>query len=260
MTYPTMRLLTWNIRHGGGTRLSRIVEELAAYDADVIALTEYRAGPGKELRGELFERGWPHVETTYPTESENGIAVFSRTPLLRMRVCPVAPEHSMRWLDVDLPEYGFGVCVLHIMAAGSSKKHALNIAKVRFWEAVLSAAEARLHEPFLLVGDWNTGAHRLDETGKTFVCAEHFGNLSTRGWTDAWRHHNPGTTECTWYSTLKGGARGNGFRIDHCFATPTLLPRITSCRYSHAEREAGISDHSIAIVEVKDRDAKANHG
>jgi hypothetical protein len=44
-------------------------------------------------------------------------------------------------------------------------------AKTRFWDAVLKTAEARLDEPFLFVGDWNTGAHRLDETGKTFVCA-----------------------------------------------------------------------------------------
>src|SRR5215831_10851612 len=63
MIYLTMKLLTWNIRHGGGTRLPCIVEELAAYDADVIALTEYRARPGKELRSALFERGWLHVET-----------------------------------------------------------------------------------------------------------------------------------------------------------------------------------------------------
>jgi exonuclease III len=252
-----MKLLTWNIRQGGGTRLPRIVEELAAYDADVIALTEYRAGPGKELRRALLKRGWSNVETTDPTENENGIAVFSRTPLLRTSPYPVAPEHRVRWLDIHLPEYGFGVCVLHVTAAGSSKKHPLNIAKVRFWKAILSTAEARLQEPFLLVGDWNTGAHRLDETGKTFVCAEHFGKLSACGWTDVWRHHNLGTTEWTWYSMLKGGVRGNGFRLDHCFATPSLVSRVTSCRYSHAEREAGISDHSIAIVEVKNRQARS---
>jgi endonuclease/exonuclease/phosphatase family metal-dependent hydrolase len=50
-----MTLLTWNIRHGGGTRLARIIEEIAAYDPDVIALTEYR--PGKALRAAFHERG-----------------------------------------------------------------------------------------------------------------------------------------------------------------------------------------------------------
>jgi hypothetical protein len=38
--------------------------------------------------------------------------------------------------------------------------------------------------------------------------------------------------------------------VDHAFATPSLMPRITSCRYSHVEREAGISDHSVVIVEI----------
>ena len=251
-----MKLLAWNIQHGGGARLARIVEELAAYDADVIALTEYRVGPGKVLCSAMRERGWPYAETTAPTGNENGIVTFSRTPMLRSRPCPVAPEHRARWLDLDLPEQGFGIGVLHIPAAGSSKTHPLNVSKGRYWDTVLRVAAARLHESFMLIGDWNTGAHRIDEKGKTFVCAEHFCKLSELGWTDMWRHHNSGT-EWTWYSKLKGGARGNGFRLDHCFATPSLAPRITSCRYSHREREAGISDHSCLILEI-DRDNRTS--
>jgi exonuclease III len=105
----------------------------------------------------------------------------------------------------------------------------------------------------MFVGDWNTGAHRLDESGKTFVCAEHFARPSSLGWTDLWRTHNPTTTEFTWYSKRKGGVRLNGFRLDHAFATPALPPRITSCRYSHAERDAGVTAHSMVIVEVDER-------
>jgi exodeoxyribonuclease III len=246
-----VKLLAWNIQHGGGARLPRIVEEIAAYDPDVIAVTEFRTGPGVALGAALKERGLPNVETTHPTGNQNGIAVFSRTPTRRTRPCPAPSDSLVRWLDIDLPEYGFGIGVLHVMAAGSSAKDPSTVAKTRFWDAVLQAVEARLQEPFLFVGDWNTGAHRLDEIGKTFVCAGHFGRLSTLGWTDMWRHHNPGETEWTWYSKLKGGARGNGFRLDHAFATPSLMPRITSCRYSHIEREAGISDHSVLILDVE---------
>jgi exonuclease III len=245
-----MKLLVWNIRHGGGKRLDRIVEEIAAYDADVVALTEYRAGPGRILCTAMREHGWTRAETTDPRANENGIAVLARVPMQRRRRCPAAPEHRLRWLDIDLPEHGFGIAVLHVPAAGSNRTHPLNLSKARFWETILRAAAARLHEPFLLAGDWNTGAHHVDEKGKTFVCAEHFVKLSASGWTDMWRHYNPGRTEWTWYSTLKGGVRGNGFRLDHCFATPSLRPRITACRYSHAEREAGISDHAILLVEL----------
>jgi exonuclease III len=167
-----------------------------------------------------------------------------------VRPSPAPAGSRDRWLDIDLPECGFGIGVFHILAAGSGATHPTNIAKTRFWNAVLRAAKARLEKPFLFAGDWNTGAHKLDEAGKTFYCAEHFGRLSTLGWTDLWRRHNPGVTEYTWFSKFKGGARGNGFRLDHAFATPSLLARVKECRYSHAQREAGISDHSLVIVEV----------
>jgi exonuclease III len=244
-----VRILSWNIQHGGRSRLPRIVEEVSAYDPDVVALTEYRAAPGVVLCAAMKERGLPYCETTNPSGSRNGIAVFSRA-LIRVKPCAAPPESQVRWLDIDLPEYGFSVCTLHVMAAGSTVGSPCNVAKAQFWNAVLVTAEARLHKPYLLIGDWNTGAHRLDETGKTFVCAEQFAKLSAIGWTDMWRHHHPGTTEWTWYSKFKGGARGNGFRLDHAFATPSLLPRVKSCRYSHAERDAGVSDHSLVILDV----------
>ena len=85
----------------------------------MIALTEFRARPGIALCAELRDRGWPQVESTNPTGNVNGIAVFSRTPMRRTRPCPAPSGNQVRWLDVDLPEYGFGVGVLHIMAAGS---------------------------------------------------------------------------------------------------------------------------------------------
>jgi len=34
-------------------------------------------------------------------------------------------------------------------------------------------------------------------------------------------------------------------------SSPSLLPRITACRYSHAEREQKVSDHSPLILEIK---------
>jgi exodeoxyribonuclease III len=244
-----MVLLTWNIRHGGGARLARMVEEIAAHDPDIIGLSAYRAAQGKELRAAFVERGWTYFEATAADDNEAGIAVFARTPL-RALPCPAAPEHRGRWLDVEAPEFGFKLNVLRIMAAGSSKMHPLSLEKARFWNTVVDVAEARLDEPWLMAGAWNTGAQRVDETGKTFVCSEQFLKLSAMGWKDLWRHHNPGTTEWTWYSTRKGGVRGNGFRLDHAFATPSLLPRVTSCRYSHREREAGVSDHSIVTVEM----------
>jgi hypothetical protein len=61
---------------------------------------------------------------------------------------------------------------------------------------------------------------------------------------------------------LGGGARreytytfprtGQAYRIDHALASPSLLPRIRDCRYSHRERDDGVSDHSLLLVEIED--------
>jgi len=146
-----MRLLAWNIQHGGGTCLTRIVEEVSAYDPDVIAVTEFR--PGVALSAAMKEMGLPHVETTRPAENENGIG-SSRA---RRWAVPDPVRHLPRLLSIGWTSIcrsaAFGIGVLHVMAAGSSKKHPTNVAKTRFWEVVLQAAEARLHEPFLFVGD-----------------------------------------------------------------------------------------------------------
>jgi len=40
-----MRLLAWNIRQGGGSRLPRIADALKRQDADIVVLSEYRRGP-----------------------------------------------------------------------------------------------------------------------------------------------------------------------------------------------------------------------
>ena len=40
-----MKLLIWNIQHGGAARIARIVEEIAAHDPELIALTSTAPGP-----------------------------------------------------------------------------------------------------------------------------------------------------------------------------------------------------------------------
>jgi exonuclease III len=73
-----LKLVAWNIQHGGGTRLPPIVEEISAYDPDVVAVTEFRARPGMAPRAAMKEGGLPHVETTNPAGRQKGVAVFSR--------------------------------------------------------------------------------------------------------------------------------------------------------------------------------------
>jgi hypothetical protein len=178
-----VKLLAWNIQHGGLTRMARIVEEISAYDPDVFAVTEFRARPGEALCAAMKERGLPHVETNArgrEPEWNRGLLAHADGPY--ERPCPAPSAGLVRWLDIDLPEYGFGIGVLHVMAAGSSKKHPTNVAKTRFWEVVLQAAESWWQEPFLFVGDWNTGAHRVPTTVQAVDVVVSMPKIKTHHW------------------------------------------------------------------------------
>lgn len=179
-----MKLLSWNIQHGGGTRDVRIVSAIADHNPDIIALTEFRSRPGMALTQAFGANGWPHIVSSSPAGIDNGICVLSRTPLRCGRPSPAPPENAVRWLDVDLPELGFGFGVIHILTAVPGAKEPEGAAKTRFWNALLAAAEARIAEPLLFIGDFNTGIPLADEAGTTFVCAEHFARLPALGWVD----------------------------------------------------------------------------
>jgi len=232
-----------------------IVKALAEYDPDVIILIEYRTKSSAAIQKDLFGKGWVHIDSTRPERSDNGICVLSRIPFDRHGASLAPAENAIRWLDINFPSQGLGLGILYVPGSTSgSRSLPRGHVKRRFWDAVLSAAEARINQPFMFVGDFNTGLHWVDEREKTFFSADQFERLSTTGWVDSWRYFHGERLEPTWYSVLKGGVRGNPFRIDHAFVSPVLLPRLRDCRYSHSEREENISDHSILLVELANQE------
>jgi exonuclease III len=121
----------------------------------------------------------------------------------------------------------------------------LRHAKQPLFDYLLALPRKYLETDTLLVGDFNTGLHREDEVGATFYCAKSFGDLTAKGWVDVWRAQHGRNREYSWYSN-----RGNGFRVDHVFSSPVASQRVRNVRYSHEERESGMSDHSTLIAEV----------
>lgn len=96
----------------------------------------------------------------------------------------------------------------------------------------------------MILGDFNTGRHYIDEPGKTFYCADSFISLEDSGLIDSWRKRNMDKKEYSWYSSA-----GNGFRIDHVFSTKEIDESISFVEYNHAPRQEGETDHSALIVE-----------
>ena len=95
-----MRVVFWNIRAGGGGRAAAIARQIATWEADAVALAEFRGTPPSgELARDLARLGLPYQWTTADRARPgvNGLLLASRWPLRRLRL-PCAPTEPCRWL------------------------------------------------------------------------------------------------------------------------------------------------------------------
>jgi exodeoxyribonuclease-3 len=232
-----LRLLAWNIRQGGGTRLPRIAATIAQHEADVLVISEYRGGEsGERLRAALVAIGYAHVTTPTPPSGANGVLIAARHPFDDGGpVSDTVPDpcRMVRAYFGGLRIYGTYMPNL--------------LKKVPYWEALVASLAAEpLQAEALAIGDFNTCRAYVDEPGAIDVCAHYMDGVEAIGFCDLWRRRYPEGREFSWYST-----RGNGFRIDHAFLSPALAARAGEIRYSHEERLSGLSDHSALILDLE---------
>ena len=232
----TLRLLAWNIRQGGGTRLPRITAALASHDADVLVISEYRGGEsGERLRAALAVIGYPHVTASTPPSGGNGVLIAARQPFDDggpLSDTVPDPCRMVRAYFGTLRIYGIYMPNL--------------LKKVPYWEALIAALAAEpLQAQALAIGDFNTCRAYVDEPGAIDPCAHFMDAVAAIGFCDLWRQRYPEGREFSWYST-----RGNGFRIDHAFLSPAIAGRAREVCYSHDERLGRLSDHSALILDL----------
>ncbi len=222
-----MKLLAWNIRAGGGSRLAGIAAAIAGHAADVLVLSEYHGGAaGARLRATLHGLGYRHMTAAEPDAGRKGVLIAARNRLRDHG--PVTEALPEPWKLVTA-EIG-GVHVVGVYMPNL-------LAKVPYWEALLAHLAPRGATPALAAGDFNTCRHFLDETGATDRCAHFMDRVETIGFHDAWRRRHGTRIEPTWFSH-----RRNGFRLDHAFVSSGVPVR--AVEYSQAERISGLSDHA----------------
>ena len=74
-----MRLLAWNIRQGGGSRLARIADALSRHEADILVLSEYRGGEAAvRLRAALETLGYRYATPLAPPPGRSGVLIAAR--------------------------------------------------------------------------------------------------------------------------------------------------------------------------------------
>ena len=226
------RIVTLNVRHGGGRRVRPLAGYLSGTNADVLVITEFRTGTsGSELTAAMREAGYSHQHWTVEENGKNAVMIACRMPFE-----PVAfslPQgHSHRLVGA---RFGSLELWAAYMALGKEKL------------PLYALLGSTTPHSTILIGDFNTGLHRLDEQGATFTAAKEFANLQENGWIDVWRRqHGPDAREYSWFSPA-----GNGFRLDHAFVSDDLIDRVSECRYDHVTRSK-LTDHSALTLELTD--------
>jgi len=230
-----LRVLAWNIRAGGGSRLPTIAEALARHDADILVLSEYRGGDAaRRLREMLARLGYRHTTSLVPPPGRNGVLVAARRRFREHGAVSAALPEPYKLIRVDFG--GFNLCGVYMPNLR---------AKVPYWEALIASLTEDAGGHALAIGDFNTCRAYVDEAGAIDGTAYFMDRVEAIGFCDLWRSRYPDGREYSWYST-----RGNGFRIDHAFLSPTLAARARAIAYSHHERLTGCSDHSPLILDL----------
>jgi exonuclease III len=263
-----VRVVSWNVARRTGV----LAEQAAAVGArapDVLALQEVTPRSWPLWRAACDVLGLPHVRCSLDgADPAREPAGPRRTGVL---VAARAPLHDAEPLSVPWPETALAV------RAGDLAVHCVHVpnaangwTKVRTLEALRAGLAAAPAGPRVLCGDLNTPRRenadgsvlsfardtkgRLrPERGAAWDAAE-LGvvpGLRDLGYRDAFRAvHGYGVDAPSWTWRRIAG-HGGGWRIDHLFASPELVP--VACDYHHAWRDAELSDHAALEADLEPR-------
>jgi exonuclease III len=248
-----VRVVSWNIRAGGGRRAPAIADQIGRWAPDVVALSEFRATPpSTDLARALASLGLAHqLNTASPgLPGVNSLLIASRWPLARVRSRAAPAVESGRWLLARVAS----PCAITLGAMHVPNR--VTGRKLPFLDAVLGMAHGWRRGPALLIGDTNSGLIDLDEESPAFGVEEDgwIRGLEAGGWADAFRRLSGDRRAYTWYSPNGG----NGFRIDQAFVNRALGPLLRSASYewgsapgarSASWRRDALSDHAALLVD-----------
>ena len=231
----TTTLLALNVRRTGAGRLHELMEALSQPNPDVVVLTEYRGNePGLALGAAMAERGYMHQACAASGLRASSILLASRCPFDLRPLPGTCEAFSDRLLLAEFAS-------LAVLAACFP----VDRKKLHLFRALLAESQGLAASPSVLIGNFNTGKHLVDEEGETFEASGLFSRLEGSGWVDAWRALHPNGREYSWY-----GHGGNGYRIDHAFISRPSRARLVRTEYIQSFRLDGLSDHAGLLVEV----------
>lgn len=227
-----VNILSWNIRQGGGSRVSEICKYLIASKAEIIVLSEFKNNDaGNQIRRNLLRSGYLYQGISADDGKNNSVCILSKLPFDNTIYYDIDPEYSHCMIKASFQAIDvYGVYMPH------KKKHQL-------FDYLVGLD---FDKPSVICGDFNSGINGVDQKGNSFWYEDELKTLLKSKFLDAFRLKNGAVKEYSWYSH-----QGNGYRYDHTYVSKELSPLISECYYEHTIREQNISDHSPMIVLLK---------
>jgi exodeoxyribonuclease-3 len=253
-----MLLASWNV-NSISVRLPQVLAWLKETNPDVLCLQETKTVDDK-FPLEAFHRAGYQCEI-FGERTYNGVALVSRLPMTNVQkgfIDEQAPG-AKRFIEAFVgPTYILNVYIPNGQAVGSDKYEY----KLKWLQSLKNHLETR-HNPnneLVMCGDFNIApedrdVYKPEDVVGTIMCSEAeriaLQSIANWGLADAFRLHNPSSSEFTWWDYRMGAFRRNlGFRIDHIWATKKAA---NSCKRSWIDRaprkQERPSDHAPLLAE-----------
>jgi exodeoxyribonuclease III len=228
-----LKILSWNILQGGGSRLFAIINALRTGLYPIVILSEFRNNAsGTRLKELLYKNGYVHQLMSNASANENTVFIASTLPFEGIVYPNADPLFTNNIITAKFSAFHImGVYLPH------KKKHQL----FQYITKIVTDSET----PFIIAGDYNTGHNFIDQKGDSFWYQQELKALEATGYKDAFRFLYPKEEAYSWFSH-----QGNGFRYDHTYVHSDILPIIKNCYYIHEWRQNGWSDHSAMVLEL----------
>jgi len=251
-----VRVLTWNVQHANASRTHKQAIWLATADShDVLVLTEVAAGETGRLLARLLREFGYTVHLPEAGDDKYRVLLACRTGILDViseTGVDVLPHRCVA-ARVKLPGAEVGVIGLYVPSRGPKEQR--NVAKRAFQDAAATAlpamvAQLGMRSPVVATGDLNVVEPDHDPRYAVFGQWEYdfYRSFAQAGFADAFRITQPGGMDYSWFGRPSGDGRRNGYRFDHTFITTVHTAAVRDCRYLHAIRENGLSDHAAMTL------------
>jgi exodeoxyribonuclease-3 len=244
-----VRLLTYNIRHGGRGRLTEIGAVIRAASPDLVVLQVAGEPAVVEALAEATGLG------AWVAAGRESVGIASRLEIAEHRWHrPRGVRHG--FLEVRLARSAVRIFGVHLSAVHANFTERR---RLRELQALLGVVEAREDEPHVLAGDFNTLApeasldlRRLPPrlqlvawAGGRRIRWRTIAHLVQSGYVDAYRHLNPaddGFTFPTWDPHV---------RLDYVFVPASHADRVEACDVlSGIDGASTASDHFPLVAEI----------